>query len=131
MVYLLRAWARASDCGGGWLGALSDPVLSAPLQELHERPEAPWTVASLAGAAGVSRAVFARRFTERMGEPPMAYLRRWRMGLAAELLAGRDVTLAEVAEQVGYTSEFAFSRAFKRVIGEAPGQWRRRAFEAP
>ncbi len=130
MVYLLRAWARTSACGGGWLGGLSDPILAAPLRLIHERPERPWTVASLAGVAGVSRAVFAKRFTERMGEPPMAYLRRWRMSMAAALLERGNSSLSEVAERVGYTSEFAFNRAFKRVIGESPGRWRRRVLGA-
>lgn len=127
MLYALRAWARSSACGGGWLAGLSDPVLAAPLRRLHDAPEQPWTVASLARLGAVSRAVFAERFAARMGEPPMAYLRRWRMAVAAQLLSEGDEPVGEVARRVGYTSEYAFNRAFRRDFGQPPGQWRRAA----
>lgn len=87
---------------------------------LHHHPEQPWTVASLAAATGVSRAAFARRFTELVGEPPMAYLTGWRLALAADLLNAPAATVGAVARQVGYGSGFALSTAFKRVRGVSP-----------
>ena len=83
-------------------------------------------MASLAAAVGLSRSALARRFAALVGEPPLAYLTRWRMTLAADLLRGEDRRLAEVAAAVGYESEFAFAKAFKRVRGVSPGRYRRR-----
>jgi AraC-like DNA-binding protein len=87
---------------------------------MHEDPARPWTVATLAAAARVSRATFARRFTELVGEPPMSYLAGWRLSLAADLLARTDATVEAVAHQVGYGSAFGLSVAFKRVHGTRP-----------
>ena len=84
-------------------------------------------MASLAAACGVSRAAFARRFTEVVGEPPLSFLTGWRLALAADLLAGSDATLASVAARVGYANAFALSAAFKRVHGRSPAQYRRSA----
>ena len=108
----------------GWLAGLRDPVVGEALAALHREPREPWTVEGLARAVGASRSVLAERFTALVGQPPMLYLALWRMQLAARLLAdgGR---LAEVADAVGYESEAAFGRAFKRLVGEAPGTWRR------
>ncbi|MEV4614357.1 AraC family transcriptional regulator [Kitasatospora sp. NPDC049258] len=121
----LRAWfARPEARAPGWYRAQGDPVLGRALELLHTDPAAPWTVARLAGAAGVSRAALARRFTESVGEPPMAYLTGLRLALAADLLREPDATLAAVARQVGYGSAFALSAAFKRVNGVSPQQFR-------
>lgn len=123
-VQALRAWLRDLPQGtGGWLAALGDPNLSRVLTAIHEAPEEAWTVALLARHAGLSRSVFYTRFSEVMGEPPASYLTRWRMHVARRALR-RGESVAEVAQQTGYGSEAAFSRAFKRTVGDTPGAWR-------
>jgi AraC-like DNA-binding protein len=108
----------------GWLAGLRDPVVGQALAALHGDPAAAWTVEGLARAVGVSRSVLADRFAEMAGQPPMQYLTLWRMQLASrQLLEG--VPVAETAAAIGYESEAAFSRAFKKVAGEAPAAWRR------
>ncbi|MGK3966065.1 AraC family transcriptional regulator [Sorangium sp. So ce118] len=125
-VYILRAWSDGvAAAAPSWLTALKDAALSRALTRMHADPAAPWTVELLAREAGLSRAGFARRFTAELGEPPLAYLTRWRMGLASQLLLQSEASLAEVARRVGYESEFAFSRAFKRSRGMAPASFRR------
>jgi AraC-like DNA-binding protein len=110
----------------GWLAGLRDPLVGKALSALHGEPAAAWTVDSLARRVGASRSVLAERFTTMVGQPPMQYLTLWRMQLAARaLIAGRAV--ADVAAAAGYDSEAAFSRAFKKVLGQAPGTWRRAA----
>lgn len=127
-VYLIRAWVdETAPEKPGWLSALKNPALSKALSRMHAEPAAPWTVESLARETGLSRAAFARRFAEQAGEPPLAYLTRWRMGVAARLLHSSDAPLAEIAGRVGYESEFAFSRAFKRARGIPPARFRRNA----
>nr|WP_276612071.1 helix-turn-helix transcriptional regulator [Kineococcus vitellinus] len=109
-----------------WWSAQRDPVAGEALRVLHAEPAAPWTVAALAERAGVSRATLAKRFTDLVGEPPLTYLTRWRMTLAADLLLERpEATLAEVARTVGYADPFGFSAAFKRVRGASPSEFRR------
>ena len=108
----------------GWLAAEDDPVAGPALRLIHEHPQEPWTVQSLATHARVSRAAFARRFTEKVGEPPLTYLTNWRMALAADLVAGTDLTLEAVSGRVGYASPFALSAAFKRVHGVSPARYR-------
>jgi AraC-like DNA-binding protein len=108
----------------GWLAGLRDPVVGRALGALHGAPAEPWTVESLARRVGASRSVLAERFTALVGQPPMQYLALWRMQAAArQLLDGAGV--AEVAAAVGYESEAAFSRAFKKLLGRAPATWRR------
>lgn len=107
-----------------WLAGLRDAVVCRALSALHGDPCAAWTVERLARQVGVSRSVLAERFVERTGHPPMQYLALWRMQLAARLL-GDGATVAAVASAVGYESEAAFSRAFKKLVGQAPGSWRR------
>lgn len=110
----------------GWLAGLRDHVVGQALAALHAAPEKAWTVDLLARAVGVSRSVLAERFASMVGQPPMQYLTLWRMQLASRLLA-RGEQVAAVAAAVGYDSEAAFSRAFKKVTGQAPGTWRRSA----
>jgi AraC-like DNA-binding protein len=108
----------------GWLAGLRDPVVGQALAALHARPTEDWTVERLARFAAVSRSILAERFTEMVGQPPMQYLALWRMQLAARLLSeGGQVATAAAA--VGYESEAAFSRAFKKLVGRAPSAWRR------
>ncbi|MGW6448593.1 AraC family transcriptional regulator [Lentzea sp. NPDC055074] len=129
-VYLLRAWLEEESertSGTGWCAAFTDPVIAATLRHMHREPAHPWSVAGLAGRAGMSRTAFARRFTALVGQSPMAYLTWWRLSTGARMLRDGDETLAAVARQVGYTSEFAFATAFKREFGVAPGRFRRGA----
>jgi AraC-like DNA-binding protein len=111
---------------GGWLAGLRDPVVGRCLAVMHRRPAEPWTLESLARAVGTSRSGLAQRFAHRIGETPIQYLTRWRLQVAATLLEDPSVTIATVADRVGYASGPAFSRAFKRVVGVTPTQWRRR-----
>lgn len=121
----LRTWlARPEAAAPGWYVALGDPVVGPALRSLHDDPARPWTVATLAGAGGVSRAAFARRFAALVGQPPMAYLTEWRLTLAADLLREPDQTVAAVARKVGYGSPFALSAAFSRVRGVSPSTYR-------
>ena len=125
LVAVVRAWfARPDAEAPAWYRAQSDPVVGRALRILHNNPDHPWTVATLAAESGVSRAGLARRFTELVGEPPMAYLTSWRLALAADLLREPDATVGAVARQVGYGSPFALSTAFKRVRGVSPHEHR-------
>ncbi len=122
----LRQWFAQPDADPpGWYRALGDPVVGPALRSMHADPAAPWTVAGLAERAAVSRATFARRFTDLVGEPPMAYLTGWRLSVAADLLTRSDATVEAVARQVGYAGAFALSVAFKRVHGTRPSDLRR------
>jgi AraC-like DNA-binding protein len=114
----------------GWLAGLRDPVVGHALAAIHADPAAAWTVERLARLVGVSRSVLAERFAEMVGEPPIQYVALWRMQLASRLLADGG-HIAGVAAQVGYESEAAFSRAFKRLVGEAPATWRRASGRGP
>ncbi len=111
----------------GWLASARDPVVGAALAALHDRPQHGWTLNELAREAGASRSVMSRRFSQLTGEPPMSYLRRWRLQLAAGLLQNSDDTILRIASGVGYESEAAFNRAFKVEFGLPPAQYRRRA----
>jgi AraC-like DNA-binding protein len=108
----------------GWLAGLRDPVVGQALAALHGEPATAWTVESLAHAVGVSRSVIADRFAEMVGHPPMQYLAMWRMQVASRRLVDGE-SVAAVAGAVGYESEAAFSRAFKKLLGQAPATWRR------
>ncbi|WP_227983140.1 AraC family transcriptional regulator [Nocardia spumae] len=128
LLYILRAWwLDAQDEGAprnGWAAALADRPVAAALRAIHTNPENPWTVEELGAIGGLSRAAFARRFTATVGRSPLAYLTWWRMTLAGRLLRSDDTPLRTVAQRVGYTSEFAFAKAFKREYSTAPGQYR-------
>ncbi|MFB7109401.1 AraC family transcriptional regulator [Streptomyces sp. NPDC056291] len=128
LVNVLRGWLADPDSGApAWYRAQSDPVVGPSLRLLHDNPAHSWTVESIARKVGVSRAQLARRFTAVVGEPPMAYLADWRLTLAADLLREPDTTVAMVARQVGYSSGFALSSAFKRVRGLSPQEYRAQA----
>lgn len=120
LIGLLRAWMESGDAPRGWLGALRDPVAGRALTLMHERPDHPWSVESLAGEVGLSRAALARRFHAAVGETPIAYLTSHRMMLAAEALHDSHRSVAQIAAEVGYLSQFAFSTAFKRSHGVSP-----------
>ncbi len=125
LIATLRAWfARPDAEAPGWYRASADPIVGPALRMLHNDPAAPWTVASLARAAGVSRAALARRFNDLVGEPPMSFLTGWRIALAADLLLEPGATVGSVAPRVGYGSAFALSTAFKRIRGISPQQHR-------
>ncbi|MGW6142260.1 AraC family transcriptional regulator [Streptomyces sp. NPDC055140] len=129
LLYILRAWLddQPASATQGWAAALGDSAVASALAAMHGDPSTQWTVEALAERAGLSRAAFARRFTALVGEPPMAYLTRWRMTTAARLLRESDAPLTTVAARTGYGSEFAFAKAFKREYGLAPGGYRRQA----
>lgn len=110
-----------------WYRALSDETVGLVLRAMHDAPEQPWTLATLAAHAGVSRTTLAKRFTELVGEPPLTYLTDWRMTLAADLLTDTTMTIAAVAHRFGYADAFGFSAAFKRVHGVSPSEHRRLA----
>lgn len=124
VIQAIRAWIERDGGERGWLAALADPQLGRALARVHAAPAAAWTVASLAQLAGMSRSAFAARFTERVGVPAMRYVARWRMHAAVARLRDGDATLAQLAGELGYQSEAAFSRAFKREIGHSPGVMR-------
>jgi AraC-like DNA-binding protein len=125
LIAVLRAWfSRPEASPPAWYVGQGDPVVGPALRLLQHHPEHPWTVASLARAAGVSRAAFARRFTDVVGDPPMTFLTGWRLALAADLLRDPTATLASVARQVGYSTPFALSTAFKREYGMSPREHR-------
>ncbi len=116
------ATAPAADTG--WIAALRDPVLAPALALLHNAPDRRWTVSELASGAAVSRSLLDERFRNVLGRSPIRYLTEWRMHLAEELLATTHTSVANIARKVGYESEEAFSRAFKRARGSAPSAWR-------
>jgi AraC-like DNA-binding protein len=110
----------------GWLAGLRDPMIGRALTLLHERPAEAWTLEALARDVGLSRSALAGRFAHFVGHPPMHYLTRWRMQVAARLLADGVAKVSAVAREVGYDSEAAFSRAFTKATGVPPATWRRR-----
>jgi len=122
---LRRHLAALPPGAGGWLGGLRDPVVGRALGMIHAEPARDWSLEELARTVGASRSTLAERFAQLVGQPPMQYLTCWRMQVAASLLARGDAGVATVAERVGYDSEAAFSRAFKKHAGASPGAWRR------
>jgi AraC-like DNA-binding protein len=129
-IQVLRAYiASEPERNRGWLGAVFDPQIGTALTAFHDSVNIPWTVESLAEAAGMSRSAFAVRFKELLGQTPLEYVTEWRMQKAMQLLQQRDKKLIEVARLVGYESDAAFSKAFKRVVGANPGEYLKRGFE--
>jgi AraC-like DNA-binding protein len=121
--------ANEGDVGG--LAALSDPRIGAAMRALHGKPAEPWTVEKLAGIANMSRSAFAARFQAQLGEAPLEYLTRWRMFRAGVLLRSTERSLASIAHEVGYESDAALSKAFSRVVGMAPGAFRKQQVDTP
>ena len=117
----------APEAAGGWLAALGDAVVGRALALLHARPSAPWTLDELARQVGVSRSLLAERFPRLVGRAPMSYLMRWRLQLAARLLVETTAKVASIAHRVGWQSEAAFSRTFRKELGVSPKDWRRAA----
>ena len=113
-----------SNGNTGWLAGLNDPHVGRALVLMHADPARGWTVEDLAREAGISRAAFAKRFVDLLGDTPMQYLAGWRMHLARSLLRGSNIGIAQLAVRVGYESEAAFSRAFRRAVGIPPATWR-------
>jgi AraC-like DNA-binding protein len=132
VVQALRAWLESDPAAqSGWLGALRDPQIGRAISLIHREPGRPWTLASLADQIPMSRSAFAGRFTELVGEPAMHYVARWRMHVALTWLKEDDAPLSALADRLGYQSEAAFSRAFKRFIGTSPGAVRRNRHLVP
>lgn len=121
LVEAIRAYVgHVGPASMGWLGALLDPRIGRALHALHKDVAHPWTVADLAGVAGMSRAAFSADFTRRIGRPPLSYLRSWRLTIARTALMRGDATVANIADTVGYRSQSAFSQAFRRAFGTSP-----------
>jgi transcriptional regulator GlxA family with amidase domain len=115
---------NAAQGHGGWLAGLHDPHVGRVISLLHALPDRPWTVDELAKEAAMSRAALAKRFVELVGQSPIQYLAGWRMHLARDLLRESTLGIGEIAGRVGYDSEAAFNRAFRRLVGSPPATWR-------
>lgn len=127
---VLKAWfARQDTQRPAWWRYQGDRIVERALRIMHDQPAYPWTLATLAAETGASRASLARRFHDLVGEPPMTFLKHWRMAMAADLLCQPDETVGSVAEKVGYATPYAFSAAFKRVRGLSPTRHRADALD--
>lgn len=130
LVHALRQWVDqrpTAHRAAGWLRALRDPTVAATLSLIHGQVGRPWTLTTLAAEVGVSPSALKRRFRKLTGEPPGAYLTRWRIDTAARLLHDTDLPVGRIAGDVGYRSEYAFNRAFARARGQSPGRYRQAA----
>jgi AraC-like DNA-binding protein len=126
IVHAIRYWiTNSASTQSGWLGALRDRRIGPIISKIHRRPDCRWKLASLAAEASMSRSAFAARFTELVGESAIQYVTRWQMEAARSRLAATDMTVAEVAHSIGYESEAALNRAFKRHLGVSPGTVKR------
>ncbi|MDE1156378.1 MAG: AraC family transcriptional regulator [Acidobacteriaceae bacterium] len=123
--------ADGASAGVGWLFALADKQMSAALSCMHEEPGAPWTLQSLAERVGMSRSVFAERFKQSVGASPLEYLTKWRMLVGGDRLRSTDASIAEIACSLGYRSESAFGKAFKKEMGCSPRQYGRMTVKSP
>ena len=124
---LRRYMVQLPDRQTGWLAGARDPEVGKALALIHRQPEAPWTIATLAREVGISRSVLAERFRLYLDEPPVTYLTRWRLQLGAQMLSTTSYSVAQIAAEVGYDSEQAFNRAFKRKFGHPPARYRNQA----
>jgi AraC-like DNA-binding protein len=131
LVQAVRVWfEERSHDRGGWLGALRDPQIGAAIGLIHREPQRNWSVSALAREVAMSRSIFAAKFSSLVGEPPLTYLTRWRLWQASRLLAEGNLSVGETALRVGYESEAAFSKAFKRHFGQSPLAYRRGQVQA-
>jgi AraC-like DNA-binding protein len=126
VIRTLRTWAANQNRPASWLGGLGEERIGRALSAIHADPYRPWTVAELARVAAMSRSIFAERFTARVGEAPLQYVKRWKLTLAADMLASGSLRVKQAAERIGYASDAAFSRAFKAQFGYAPSEVRLR-----
>ena len=126
VIQAIRSWIASEAAPTGWLGALKDREIGRAITLIHRHPDRAWTVESLAREISMSRSAFSARFKELVGEAPMAYVTRWRMQLAVTWLQESEAKLADLPRRLGYSSDAAFSRAFKRAIGVPPGSVGRR-----
>ncbi len=122
VIRTLRTWAASQSHPNSWIGAIGDERIGRALNAIHAAPYDPWTVDSLAGLAAMSRSIFAERFTARVGEAPLQYIKRLKLTLAADMLASGGLRVTQAAQRVGYNSDAAFSRAFKAQFGYAPSE---------
>jgi AraC family transcriptional regulator, alkane utilization regulator len=130
-IQIVREYFNSQVHAGGsnkWIKALKDPQIGMAITNMHRRPENDWTVASLASQVGMSRSTFAAKFTQLLGEPPLRYLARWRAHKAAWYLRTSDEKLSEIARRVGYESETALSRVFRKLMRTSPGAYRKTRF---
>lgn len=128
VVQAIRHWLSQDPLAHtGWLGALRDAQIGKAIAHIHRQPTAPWSVDTLAREVGMSRAAFAKRFMDLVGEPPIQYLRQWRFRIAENWLCDTEMSIAEIAEQLSYESEASFNRAFKKFTGRTPGATRRQS----
>jgi len=126
LVQAVRVWVEEQPHDqGGWLGALRDPQIGAAIGLIHREPQRNWSVSELAREVAMSRSIFASKFSSLVGEPPLTYLTNWRLWQASRLLAEGNISVGETALRVGYESEAAFSKAFKRHFGQSPLAYRR------
>jgi AraC-like DNA-binding protein len=125
-VQVLRRHFAAGAGARGWFAAVQDPLIGRALALVHEEPGGPWSAAELGARVGLSRARFFERFSELLGEPPARYVARWRVHTATDLMRRQRLSTAEIAERVGYSSEDAFNKVFKRHLGVSPSVYRRR-----
>ena len=124
-IQAVREWISTQALGqGGWLGALKDKQIGWALSLMHQRPSEAWTIAKLASEVGMSRSPFATKFSSLVGEPPLSYLTKWRMNLAAGYLRDDQVSIREIAERVGYESQASFTNAFKRSFSISPREYK-------
>ncbi len=126
VIRTLRTWAANQSRPGSWLGGLGEERIGRALSAIHADPYRQWSVAELAGIAAMSRSIFAERFTARVGEAPLHYVKRWKLTLAADMLASGSLRVTQAAQRIGYASDAAFSRAFKTQFGYAPSEVRQR-----
>jgi AraC-like DNA-binding protein len=126
-IQVLRAYIESGESSPGMLAAFADRQIGAALELMHRRPTEAWTLDGLARQVGLSRSVFAARFQRLVRQPPLQYLTLWRMQLARTQLTSTRLPLARIAERVGYGTEASFSKAFKKIVGTSPGQYRRQA----
>jgi AraC-like DNA-binding protein len=125
-VQVMRAWlADPHNETHGWLGGLRDPQITQALSAIHAHPDLDWTVEKLATRAMMSRSAFSAKFTDLIGVPPLTYVTRWRMQLATEMLKDERISVVQIAEKIGYMSDIAFAKAFKREFGYTPAMYRR------